>query len=51
VILDHWPVLRAAGVKPGRFWDDCGETFDEVATGIFTPAQLLAPMKIGSSVS
>jgi hypothetical protein len=45
VMLDHWKVLRAAGMKPRRFWDECGEVFDEVATGIFSPAHLLAPAK------
>lgn len=45
VMLDHWPVLRAVGVRPRQFWDDCGEVFDEVATGIFSPAHLLVPLK------
>lgn len=46
VMLDHLPVLRAVGAKPRRFWDECGEIFDEVATGIFSPAHLLAPLKL-----
>jgi hypothetical protein len=45
VILDHRAVLRAVGVKPQEFWRDCGEIFDEVAAGIFSPAHLLAPLK------
>ena len=39
VMLDHRRVLRAAGMSPRRFWDDCGKIFDEVAAGIFHPAQ------------
>jgi hypothetical protein len=46
VMLDHRTVLRAAGMKPRQFWDDCGEIFDEVAAGIFSPAHLLAPAKL-----
>jgi hypothetical protein len=38
VMADHGPVLRAVGMTFRRFWDDCGETFDEVAAGIFNPA-------------
>ena len=40
VMLDHRKVLRAAGMKPRQFWDDCGQIFDEVAAGIFSPAGL-----------
>src|SRR5882672_4870855 len=43
VMLDHHAVLRAVGVKPHEFWNDCGHIFDEVAAGIFSPAHLLAP--------
>jgi hypothetical protein len=39
VMMDHRKVLRAAGMKPRQFWDDCGVIFDEVAAGIFSPAQ------------
>lgn len=46
LICDHWPVLRAVGMKPRQFWDDCGEVFDEVAAGIFSPGHLLAPSKL-----
>lgn len=46
VMLDHWPVLSAVGIKPRQFWDECGEIFDEVATGIFSPAHLLAPSRL-----
>jgi hypothetical protein len=46
VMFDHWPVLRAIRVKPRQFWDECGETFDEVAAGIFSPVHLLMPVKI-----
>jgi hypothetical protein len=45
VMLDHRAVLRAAGAKPQAFWSDCGQIFDEVAAGIFSPAHLLAPLK------
>ena len=45
VMLDHRAVLRAVDVKPQEFWRDCGEIFDEVAAGIFSPAHLLAPLK------
>ena len=37
VMLDHRGVLRAAGARPRQFWDDCGQIFDEVAAGIFSP--------------
>ena len=40
VILDHRKVLHAVGMKPRQFWDDCGQIFDEVAAGIFSPASL-----------
>ena len=45
VMFDHGPVLRAVGIRSRQFWNDCGETFDEVAAGIFSPAHLLAPLK------
>ena len=45
VMFDHWPVLKGVGIQPRQFWDDCGEIFDEVATGIFSPSHLLAPLK------
>ena len=45
VMFDHWPVLKAVGMKPRQFWDDCGEIFDEVAAGIFSPGHLLAPFR------
>jgi hypothetical protein len=46
VMLDHRAVLRAIEMQPRQFWNDCGEIFDEVAAGIFSPAHLLAPAKI-----
>jgi 4-hydroxy-3-methylbut-2-en-1-yl diphosphate reductase len=46
VMLDHRAVLRAVGLKPQEFWRDCGEIFDEVAAGIFSPACVLAPVTI-----
>jgi hypothetical protein len=49
VMLDHRKILRAAGMKPRRFWNDCGQIFDEVAAGIFSPAHLLAPVKLSLS--
>lgn len=45
IMLDHRRVLRAVGVNPRNFWQDCGKIFDEVATGIFSPEHLLAPKK------
>jgi len=44
VMLDHRKVLRAVGVQPKQFWADCGRVFDETAAGIFSPAQVLAPV-------
>ena len=46
VMFDHWPVLRAIGIKPRQFWDEGGETFDEIAAGIFSPVHLLVPVKL-----
>jgi P-aminobenzoate N-oxygenase AurF len=45
VMLDHRAALRAVGMKPKPFWNDCGRIFDEVAAGIFSPAHLLAPVR------
>lgn len=45
VMFDHRNVLSAVDMKPRQFWRDCGKIFDEVATGIFSPAHLLAPAK------
>ncbi len=45
VMLDHREILRAIGMRPRQFWDDCGKIFDEVTAGIFSPAHLLAPAK------
>jgi hypothetical protein len=45
VMLDHGSVLRAIGMKPREFWRDCGQIFDEVVAGIFSPAHLLAPAR------
>jgi hypothetical protein len=46
VLLDHRTVLAAVGESPRDFWRGCGEIFDEVAAGIFSPAQVLAPVKL-----
>ena len=46
VMLDHRAILRGVGVNPPAFWHDCGEIFDDVAAGIFSPAHLLAPVKL-----
>jgi hypothetical protein len=52
MMLDHRSVLLAVGVKPRAFWRSCGEIFDEVAAGVFSPAQVLAPFKLlGASSS
>jgi hypothetical protein len=45
VMLDHRKVLRAVGIKPRQFWDDCGQIFDEVAAGIFNPASVPLPQE------
>jgi hypothetical protein len=45
VMLDHRSILRAIGMKPGEFWRDCGQIFDEVAAGIFSPVQMPATMQ------
>jgi hypothetical protein len=45
VMFDHWAVLRAVKINPRQFWDDCGETFDEVAAGIFSPRHWPSPVK------
>jgi bacterioferritin (cytochrome b1) len=45
VLFDHGAVLRAANVGSGSFWHDCGTVFDEVAAGIFSPEQVLAPVR------
>jgi hypothetical protein len=45
VMFDHWPVLRAIRMKRRQFWDECGETFDEVAAGIFSPGHWPSPVK------
>lgn len=50
VMFDHRGVLRALGVSQRKFWDDCGRVFDEVAAGIFSPAQVLAPVHILQNV-
>ncbi|MGH7953284.1 MAG: hypothetical protein ACREFE_15400, partial [Limisphaerales bacterium] len=49
VMWDHRDVLRAIEIKPRQFWNECGEIFDEVAVGIFSPAHLLAPVKFFAS--
>lgn len=46
VMLDHRDVLAAVGVERGEFWRSCGEIFDEVAAGIFSPAHILAPTNL-----
>lgn len=46
VMFDHGSVLKSAGVDLKEFWRSCGEIFDEVAAGIFSPAHVLAPTKL-----
>ena len=45
VMIDHRSILAAVGVRHRDFWKSCGEIFDEVAAGIFSPAHVLAPAK------
>jgi hypothetical protein len=47
VMLDHRAVLQAVGISRQQFWQDCGQIFDEVAAGIFSPVHLLAPVTLG----
>lgn len=42
VILDHGVLLRQLGVSAGKFWEDTGATFDEVAARIFSPSHVLS---------
>jgi hypothetical protein len=51
VMLDHRDVLKAVGVGPQEFWRGCGEVFDEVAAGVFSPARVLAPVKLAANTS
>lgn len=46
VLFDHRAVLKSVGVDSREFWRSCGEIFDEVAAGIFSPAHVLAPTKL-----
>ena len=46
VMWDHRAILRAVGVASHEFWRDCGLIFDEVAAGIFSPAHVLAPIRL-----
>lgn len=46
MMADHWAVLRASGATLPGFWRECGEVFDEVAAGIFSPARVLAPVRL-----
>jgi hypothetical protein len=48
VMIDHRAILRAVGVPPREFWRDCGLIFDEVAAGIFSPARVLAPIRLAT---
>jgi hypothetical protein len=50
VMFDHRSLLRAVGMRRQKFWDDCGRVFDEVAAGVFSPAQVLAPFPILQNV-
>lgn len=43
VMFDHRDVLKAAGTGRAAFWNDCGRVFDEVAAGIFSPANAVRP--------
>jgi hypothetical protein len=40
VMLDHFAMLRAAGISMAGFWWDCGLIFDEVAATIFRRASV-----------
>ncbi len=46
VLFDHGTILRAVGLSPREFCRDCGGIFDEVAAGIFSPARVLAPIRL-----
>jgi hypothetical protein len=46
VMFDHRGILKSVGVDSREFWRSCGEIFDEVAAGIFSPAHVLAPTKL-----
>jgi bacterioferritin (cytochrome b1) len=48
VMIDHRAILRAVGVAPHEFWRDCGRIFDEAAAGIFSPAHVLAPIRLAT---
>lgn len=50
VMFDHRSVLANVRVRPREFWRSCGQVFDEVAAGIFSPAHILAPTKLAMSV-
>lgn len=41
VLMDHGTLLRHVGLSRKAFWNECGEIFDEVAAGIFSPAHML----------
>ena len=51
VMFDHRALLRAVGLPPHEFWRDCGWIFDEVAAGIFSPAHVLAQVRLATDLN
>ena len=51
VMYDHRALLRAVGLPLQEFWRDCGWIFDEVAAGIFSPAHVLAPVRLATDLN
>jgi hypothetical protein len=51
VYYDHGPLLRGIGMSAKEFWRECGGVFDEVAAKIFSPARVLCPPALATSLS
>ena len=51
VMYDHRALLRAVGLPLQEFWRDCGWIFDEVAAGIFSPAHVLAQVRLATDLN
>jgi hypothetical protein len=48
-MFDHRDIVRGAGLPLHEFWRECGCIFDEVAAGVFSPAHVLAPVKLAGA--